>query len=116
MNKVYGYSKCTTVKKALKFLDDNNIQYQHIDNVVEKLSINQLQEFYNKSKLPLKKFFNTSGIKYKELKLKDKIPNISEAECLALLASDGMLVKRPILVSSKGVAVGFKEQEWLNLI
>ncbi len=114
--KVYGYTKCSTVKKALKFLDDENIKYTHIDNVANKLSIDEIKKLHITSELPLKKFFNTSGIKYRELGLKDKLVTMSEEEQYELLATDGMLVKRPILVTSKGVFPSFKQDKWIELI
>lgn len=116
MIKVYGYTKCSTVKKALKFLQSNNIDFEHIDNIQNPLTIEQLTDIINKSNLEIKKFFNTSGIKYRELKLKDKIPNLSKEECIELLATDGMLVKRPLLVSESKILVGFKEDQWLELL
>lgn len=116
MNIVYGYSKCTTVKKALKFLDENNIPYQHLDNVDVKLTKEQIQDLHEKSGLDIKKFFNTSGILYREMNLKNIIPSASIDELYNLLASDGMLVKRPILVTEKGVFPSFRESNWLELI
>ncbi len=113
---VYGYTKCSTVKKGLKFLEDSNIEYSHIDNVEQKLSKDEIKSLHQKSGLDIKKFFNTSGIKYRELELKDKLPTMSEDEKYDLLASDGMLVKRPILVTTKGVFPSFKEEKWLELL
>lgn len=113
---VYGYTKCTTVKKSLKYLNENEIEYKHIDNVVEKLSAEQIKELHERSELPIKKFFNTSGMKYRELGLKDKIADMTIEECYNLLATDGMLVKRPILVTEKGVFPSFKEEKWNELI
>lgn len=116
MIKVYGYSKCSTVKKSLNYLEAKGLQYQHIDNVQDKLTASELKELYQKSDLDLKKFFNTSGMKYRELDIKNKFPFMSEEDCFDLLASDGMLVKRPILVTDKGISVGFKEANWEKLI
>lgn len=110
------YPKCTTCKKAEKWLQENNIEYQIRDIKENNPSYDELTDWYGKSGLPLKKFFNTSGMLYRNLKLKDKLPTMSEEEQLELLATDGMLVKRPILVAEKNVLVGFKESEWQNLL
>ena len=103
------YPKCTTCKRAKKWLDEHQISYEERDI---KESLEELKEWYQRSGLPLKRFFNTSGMLYKEMKLKDKLPEMSEDEQLALLASDGMLVKRPIVVTKESVLVGFKEAQW----
>ena len=108
------YPKCTTCKKAQKWLDDNGMTYDIRDIKSENPTAEELAEWYKKSGLPLKKFFNTSGLLYKSMELKDKLPAMSEDEQIKLLATDGMLVKRPILVSGDTVLVGFKEQEWLD--
>ena len=108
------YPKCTTCKKAQKWLDDNGMTYDIRDIKSENPTAEELTEWYKKSGLPLKKFFNTSGLLYKSMELKDKLPAMSEDEQIKLLATDGMLVKRPILVSGDTVLVGFKEQEWLD--
>ena len=108
------YPKCTTCKKAQKWLDDNGMTYDIRDIKSENPTAEELSEWYKKSGLPLKKFFNTSGLLYKSMELKDKLPDMSEDEQIKLLATDGMLVKRPILVSGDIVLVGFKEQEWLD--
>ncbi len=108
------YPKCTTCKKAQKWLDDNGMTYDIRDIKSENPTAEELAEWYKKSGLPLKKFFNTSGLLYKSMELKDKLPDMSEEEQIKLLATDGMLVKRPILVSGDTVLVGFKEQEWLD--
>ena len=113
---VYGYTKCSTVKKALNFLEDNNISYKHIDNVVELLTEKELRTIHINSNLELKRLFNTSGIKYRELGIKDKFDKMTEDEVFKLLASDGMLVKRPILVSGKKVLIGFKLKEWEEVL
>ena len=110
--KVLCYPKCGTCKKALKWLDDNGIKYKYRHIVEENPTKDELKNWYEKSGLPLKKFFNTSGIKYKELNLKDRIPQMTEEEIFDLLSTDGMLVKRPILISGDKVLVGFKEEEW----
>ena len=110
------YPKCTTCQKAKKWLDDNSaeVETRHIKE--ENPSYAELKEWYAKSGLPLKKFFNTSGRLYKSMQLKDKLPTTSEEEQLRLLASDGILVKRPILITDKGIATGFREKEWEKLI
>ena len=106
------YPKCTTCQKAKKWLDDNKIEYEFRDIKLDNPTLDELTEWYKKSGLPLKKFFNTSGLLYKSLDLKNKIPTMTEDEMLNLLAIDGMLVKRPILVGEDFVLVGFKEAEW----
>ena len=112
---VLCYPRCGTCKKALKWLDDNGIRYDYRHIVEENPTKEELKEWYVKSGLPLKKFFNTSGLKYKELNLKDKIPQMSEEEIFDLLSTDGMLVKRPILIDGEKILVGFKESEWESL-
>ena len=112
MLKFICYPKCTTCKKAMKFLDDNNISYEFRDIKEDNPSLDELKAWYQKSGLPLKRFFNTSGLLYKSLGLKDKLPSMTEDEQLQLLSTDGMLVKRPLLVSDDFVLTGFKEQEW----
>lgn len=106
------YPKCSTCQKAKKWLDSHNIEYTDRHIVEENPSYDELKEWFKKSGLPLKKFFNTSGLLYKEMKLKDKLPTMSEEEQLKLLATNGMLVKRPLLVDGEKVLVGFKEAEW----
>lgn len=106
------YPKCTTCQKAKRWLDDNNIAYTDRHIVENNPSYDELKEWYEKSGLPLKKFFNTSGLLYKELQLKDKLLAMSEEEQLKLLASNGMLVKRPIIVDGGLVMTGFQEAEW----
>ena len=106
------YPKCTTCQKARKWLDAKGAAYTYRDIKEENPSLEELRTWWNASGLPLKKFFNTSGLQYKSLGLKDKLPAMSEEEQLTLLASDGMLVKRPILVGDGFVRVGFKESEW----
>ena len=107
-----GYPKCATSRKAQKFLDERGAVYveRHIKD--NNPTQEELREWHSRSGLPLKKFFNTSGLQYKALGLKDKLPGMSEEEQFALLASDGMLVKRPILVGDDFVLVGFKEADW----
>ncbi len=106
------YPKCTTCQKAKKWLDAHNIAYEDRHIVENNPSYEELKEWYEKSGLPLKKFFNTSGILYKEMQLKDKLPDMSEEEQLKLLASNGMLVKRPLVVDGATVLTGFREAEW----
>ena len=106
------YPKCTTCKKAQKWLDDNSLSYELRDIKEQNRTFEELSDWYKKSGLPLKKFFNTSGLLYKSMQLKDKLPEMSEDEQLRLLATDGMLVKRPIAVDGSTVLVGFKESEW----
>lgn len=110
------YPRCTTCQKAKKFLDDNHIDYEFRDIKLDNPSKKELSDWYEKSGLILKKFFNTSGLKYKELQLKDKLKDMSIEKQLDLLASDGMLVKRPILINDDNVLVGFKLNEWEELI
>lgn len=106
------YPKCSTCKKAKKWLDEHEIQYTDRHIVEEHPSYEELKEWFQMSGLPLKKFFNTSGLLYKEMALKDKLPSMSEEEQLKLLATNGMLVKRPLVVDGKTVLTGFKEAEW----
>lgn len=110
------YPKCTTCQKAKKWLNEHNIDYTERHIAEENPSYEELKDWYKQSGLALKKFFNTSGLIYKEMKLKDKLPTMSEDEQLQLLATNGMLVKRPIVISENKVLVGFKEAEWENLI
>lgn len=106
------YPKCTTCQKAKKWLEANGIVFEERHIKDNNPTIDELKEWHKKSGLPLKKFFNTSGLMYKELKLKDRLSTMSEDEKLTLLASDGMLVKRPILIGDGFVLVGFNEDEW----
>jgi arsenate reductase len=110
------YSKCTTCQKAKKWLDEQQLSYTLRDIKTENPSAEELRHWLEISGLPVKKFFNTSGLQYKALGLKDRLPAMSEEEQLALLASDGMLVKRPILVKDDCVRVGFKVPEWEALL
>ncbi len=114
MMKLICYPKCTTCQKAKKWLDDCNVAYELRDIKSDNPTVSELTEWYNKSGLPLKKFFNTSGLLYKSLELKTKLPTMTEEEMLNLLATDGMLVKRPLLVGDDFVLVGFKENEWAS--
>lgn len=114
MLKIYCYNRCTTCKKALKWLDDHGIEYTLTDIKTDHPDEKTLREYYVKSGLPLKRFFNTSGMPYREMELSKKLPDMSEDEQLALLATDGMLVKRPLLVGDGFVLTGFKENEWVE--
>lgn len=106
------YPKCSTCQKAKKWLDENEIKYEDRHIVEQNPTAEELTKWIKQSGFEIKKFFNTSGLKYKELNLKEKLPNMSDNEKIKLLASDGMLVKRPMLISDKVVLVGFKEKEW----
>ena len=106
------YPKCSTCQKAKKWLDGHQIKYTDRHIVEDNPTYDELKEWYGKSGLPLKKFFNTSGMLYKEMQLKDKLGAMSEEEQLRLLATNGMLVKRPIIVDGATVLTGFKEAEW----
>ena len=112
MIKFICYPKCTTCQKAKKWLDDNQIEYEFRDIKLDNPTLDELTEWHKKSGLSLKKFFNTSGLLYKSLDLKNKLPIMSENEMLSLLSSDGMLVKRPLLIGDSFVLVGFKEGDW----
>ena len=109
-----NYPKCSTCRKAKKWLDEQNIEYDSRHIVEDNPTADELRKWWEISDLPLKRFFNTSGMKYRELKLKDKLPDMSEDEQLDLLATDGMLVKRPVLVGDDVVLVGFKVKEWVR--
>lgn len=107
------YPRCTTCKKAQKWLDENQVGYTFRDIKEDNPTLEELKDWHARSGLPLKKFFNTSGLVYKSLNLKDKLPAMSEEEQLRLLATDGMLVKRPLVVAEDGkVLTGFREKEW----
>ena len=112
MVKVYCYSKCSTCRKALKWLEDHGIAHTVVDIKTEHPDEAALRAYYRQSGLPLRRFFNTSGIPYRELGLSKKLPDMSEDEQLRLLASDGMLVKRPLVVGDGFILTGFKEAEW----
>ena len=109
------YPRCTTCQKAKKWLNANSIKYTERNIVENNPTIDELKEWLARSGLPLKKFFNTSGLVYKDLGLKDKLPSMSQEEQLKLLASNGKLVKRPLLITDSTVLVGFKESEWTAL-
>ena len=107
-----NYPKCSTCKKARKFLEEKGVTFEDRDIKEQNPTVEELKEWIAKSGLPAKKFFNTSGMLYRQMELKDKLPNMSEQEMIELLATDGMLVKRPILVSEDKVLVGFRQGEW----
>lgn len=109
---VLVYRKCSTCQKALKWMEANQVEFEERAIVEDNPTYEELKEWYAKSGLPLKKFFNTSGNIYKEMKLKDKLPEMSEDEQLKLLATNGMLVKRPFVVGDDYVLTGFKEKDW----
>lgn len=106
------YPKCTTCKRAKAWLDEAGIEYTDRNIKDENPTIDELREWYAKSKLPLKRFFNTSGMLYKQMSLKDKLTQMSEEEQLELLSTDGMLVKRPIIINDDTILVGFRQDEW----
>lgn len=108
------YPKCSTCQKAKKWLIEKGIEFEDRHIIEENPTREELETWYHASGLPLKRFLNTSGMKYKELKLKDKLPEMSEEQQLDLLATDGMLVKRPVLVGESFVVTGFKEKEWME--
>ena len=110
--RIYYYPSCSTCKKALKWLDNNEIAYEKKYIVDAKLTTKEIEDIFKKSGLPIQKLFNTSGRVYKELNLKDKLKDMTEKEKLELLASDGMLLKRPILVNRTFALIGFKEDEY----
>jgi arsenate reductase len=107
-----NYPKCSTCRKAKKWLEEHDFEFESKHIVEDNPTAEELREWWQISELPLKRFFNTSGMKYREMKLKDKLPDMSEDEQLDLLATDGMLVKRPILVDGDTVLVGFRVKEW----
>ena len=107
-----NYPKCSTCKKARKFLEEKGVTFEDRDIKEQNPTVEELKEWIAKSGLPVKKFFNTSGMLYRQMELKDKLSNMSEQEMIELLATDGMLVKRPILVSEDKVLVGFRQAEW----
>ena len=109
------YPKCTTCQKAKAWLEENGIDCQLRDIKPDHPTLEELTQWYRTSGLPIKKFFNTSGLLYKSLNLKDKLPTMSEEEMLQLLATDGMLVKRPLLIGDDFVLVGFKAEQWENI-
>ena len=110
------YPKCSTCQKAKKWLENNNISFEDRHIIEKNPTEEELTKWIQLSGKEIKRWFNTSGLKYKSLNLKDKLPNMSDKEKIKLLASDGMLVKRPILVTDKGILIGFKEEEWKDLL
>ena len=110
------YPKCSTCQKAKRWLDEHKIEYTERHIVEDNPSYEELKEWYEKGGLPLKRFFNTSGMLYKEMKLKEKLPTMTEEEQLQLLATNGMLVKRPLIVKDDLVLIGFKEAEWAEKV
>lgn len=112
MIKLYGYNKWSSVRKAKSWLKDNNLDFEDIEIVKNPPTKEELENMYKVSGLELKKFFNTSGVRYKELGLKDVVKSESDEKLLELLASDGMLIKRPIAFDGKNVVIGFKEEQW----
>ena len=116
MLKFICYPKCTTCQRAKNWLDENNVEYELRDIKTDNPTLSELTEWYQKSGVPLKRFFNTSGLLYKSLELKTKLPSLTEEEMLTLLSTDGMLVKRPVLVGDGFVLIGFKEEEWKSKV
>jgi len=116
MIKFICYPKCGTCQKAKKWLEEKGLDYEYRDIKTHNPSLDELSQWYKQSKLPLKKFFNTSGQLYKSMELKNKLPEMCEDDMLGLLSSDGMLVKRPLLIADDNVLVGFKEAEWEKLL
>ena len=110
------YPKCSTCKKAKKWLEDNKVDFVDRNIVEDTPKVSELEKWIKQSKIDIKKWFNTSGLKYKELNLKEKLVTMTEKEKISLLASDGMLIKRPIMISDKGIYTGFKEDIWKELI
>ncbi len=110
------YPKCSTCKKAKKWLDDNGIEYEDRHITENNPTFEELKAWHEKSGMDIKRFFNTSGMKYRELGLKDKLPNMTDDEMLELLSTDGMLVKRPVLVGENIVLTGFREKEWEKIL
>ena len=109
------YPKCSTCKKAKKWLEDNNIEFEDRHIVENTPTKKELEKWIKESNLDIKKWFNTSGLKYKELNLKDKLPTMNDEEKINLLASDGMLIKRPVFISEKGILTGFREDDWKKI-
>ena len=110
------YPKCSTCKNAKKWLIQNNIEFEDRNIVENTPTKEELEKWIKQSKKEIKKFFNTSGLKYKELNLKEKLPNMTDKEKIELLSSDGMLIKRPLLITDKEILVGFKEKEWEEIL
>lgn len=115
-NLLIWYPKCSTCQNAKKYLQDNQIPFEERHIVEETPTKEELKKWLEQSGLEIKKFFNTSGLKYKELNLKEKLSNMTEQEKIELLASNGMLIKRPLLITDKNILIGFKEKEWREKI
>ncbi len=115
-NLLVAYPKCSTCQKAKKYLEVNNISFEERHIVEETPTKEELKTWIKQSGLEIKKFFNTSGLKYKELNLKEKLDKLTEEEKIELLASNGMLIKRPLLITNQKILVGFKEKEWREII
>ena len=115
-NLLIEYPKCSTCQNAKKWLEQNKVDFIARNIVTETPTIEELTKWIQQSEIEIKKWFNTSGLKYKALNLKDRLPNIGDKEKIELLASDGMLIKRPILITNKGIVIGFKEEKWRNII
>ena len=115
-NKFVEYPKCSTCQKAKKWLQENNVEFEDRNIVTETPTVAELTEWMKRSRQETKKWFNTSGLKYKAMNLKEKLPTMTEEEKIALLASDGMLIKRPIFVTDTQVLIGFKDEEWKTKI
>lgn len=113
---ILEYPKCSTCKKAIKFLNDNNIKYEDRDIVKNNPTEEELKDWIKQSDKDIKSFFNTSGIKYRELNLKEKLKDMTFEEKIKILASDGMLVKRPLLITKDKILIGFKENQWNEII
>ena len=113
---LFCYPKCSTCKKVQKWLDEKNIKHEYRDIKSDNPKYDELKKWIKKSGLPIRKFFNTNGLVYKEMGLKDKLQSMSEDEQIKLLATDGMLVKRPLVISNDFVLVGFREEEWINTL
>lgn len=111
-NLLIWYPRCSTCKNVKKWLEDNNINFETRDIIQEVPTVDELENWIKQTGYPIKKFFNTSGLKYKELNLKEKLPQMTEKEQIELLSSDGMLIKRPLLITKNTVLVGFKKDEW----
>ncbi len=116
MNKFYQYKKCSTCVKASKFLKENSVNFKDIAIVENPPSLPELKKMLKSYDGELKKLFNTSGVQYRELNMKEKLPSMSEAQALELLSKNGKLIKRPVFIGEKGMRVGFKKEEWEKII